>query len=1010
MAAAGAEAPTSRELHKLYREAAAGPAAAGPAGGGGFEPLNAALLQLVHAGAAPYGQRCRDGDDSRRDDEAGVEFVSARAQVLVDILETFSARTASLAATALSSLIPATLGAGGVQVARDVLRAHSSRLHAMLTAKHDGEVAGALRLYAALAGLGGGFAREALSALVLAERPLIEHARYLRHHYGRKRTSDGVERLSMTENALSHFFAAAMPALQHFHPPELAGHAGRGAQSDSGGGGGGGHAVDRLFHELMQSLALYGAAGEMERVSRALPACPRLCTARHLLRVARVWLAALAAHERRGEAARHAFESARARALRDALIAATVAARAPAHGEFLVQLWTEHASEAAFCLVAQVLRTGPSALSDAFLQRAGRLAAAAAAPSSSAQPGHVALATLALRHASPAFTLDGDERDAHGGAFVPQLTDHAACCFLIAALETRRVRSLDALPSLPSLAAYLRAEAQAASGTLGSLRLARALRLLRAYMRRDATVAARVDAVKLIPGLPPVDEASAASALVDGCPFTARELVCLLRASLRCNRAMALGARLGDLLRLRAAPSDELADFLAAHWREHGLLLPAAVTGAADADDEVEAAHRWEARMWVELVRGAPTPSAVLEFARVATQAAGKPYALVDEARKRGCSPLTCAVIWHVRRSSTPASSTTAFLARCVDLVRGAAASAAAVHGALRSGVEAAPRAAPAAVQSAAAGVVDANGDAEAGAADRNSTDDNDAADADAAVIARLRGTPLTDMRDIVTSGHLGAATAAMASADEATRAVAYDFVAAVREMLPEAREFRERRLLCYALDVLRNSITAPRERLPAIAGAFFQHALPIVVNPAHDLFAFTNKLLLQQPFWSLHDDVPALAAMMTAPQRRARGLLLRVLASARVRFWREDFVLMERQQVFAVLMAHASLCERVSLDGSASARARIRALLLNEPEAAAEDGMRALKRAGGGGVDDDGDHDDDDDNDDDDDDDGRQARMRSGRQVTRGGWTSAQLDQLDRLLSLNAWRQLTRA
>ena len=757
------------------------------------EALDAVLLAALQ----DKGQRWRQEGISR----------TRRLELLVEVWERAAGRTASLVASVLALLVrngsadvnTSATTAYDVSLARRLLYEHGGRMQRMLGSGHDGEVAGALRILAAVAEIGGGFAREALTVLYGVQRVLLELLRSQRHRRERKRRLDGIRRTSMTEHALVHLMANTVRA--------------------SGSVVEGVREYDILFAELLVNVMRCEAPNEALRLAEALSVCPRLASPRNLS----VSLAnTLGSGER--------WQELLAQAIAHSKDSAGV-------GGILATLRMEVAGR--FAVTRQALRLAPQSLLRAYLEQlADRLPRPDLPERECTVQMHAALATEAWMH----ITEDAD------AILLPTLPLNPFTCNMYLAALGRCPHRPPPL-SLSAVIEYVRVEAARASATLGSLRLARALRLLRYCLKRDPAqaFAARLDLSKAIPRVPPDAPL--------GCPFTARELVRMLRVGRRQNRALKLGMRMLDLLRLRPVLRAELCAFLADYLAEHGLLWNA----------HRGALYAVEAALWLDLVLAA-APTEQEAWVQVVTQAVSKPYLLVDEARQAAVdssangdgevvqSPLYAAV----RRQAAHTHS--AFFSYCLSRIAQTVmvAVASAVSPAEAPVLTSRPELAPVMP------------------ADAVTTTPPDTTLM--AELERLAPQPVLDVREWVQSGALGTAILGLSIVDERARLRAYDILATVHAVLSQAREFRERRQLMALLDLLRNSITTPRQRIPRAVAVLFQRLAPVVIQPTHHLFRLANSLVMIRPSWPIERRLPFAAELRQRPERRAFEWLLAVM------------------------------------------------------------------------------------------------------------------------------------
>eukprot|EP00166_Cyanidium_caldarium_P000191 ctg_1066.g220 len=359
-----------------------------------------------------------------------------RLELLVEVWERSAGRTASLAASVLALLVrngsadvnASTTTRYDVSLARRLLYEHGGRMQRMLGSGHDGEVAGALRILAAVAEIGGGFAREALAVLYGVQRVLLELLRSQRHRRERKRRLDGTRRTSMTEHALVHLMVSTVRA--------------------SGSLVEGVREYDLLFAELLVNVMRCEAPNEALQLVEALSVCPRLASPRNLS-------VSLANTPGRGER----WQELLAQAIAHSKDSAGV-------GGMLATLRMGVAGR--FAVTRQALRLAPPRLLRAYLEQlADRLPRPDLSERERTMQAHAALATEAwMRVAEDADAI-----------LLPTLPLNPFTCNMYLAALGRCPHRPPPL-SLSAVIEYVRVEAARASVTLGSLRLARALRLL----------------------------------------------------------------------------------------------------------------------------------------------------------------------------------------------------------------------------------------------------------------------------------------------------------------------------------------------------------------------------------------------------------------------------------------------------------------------------------------------------------------------------------------------------
>ncbi|KAL1920446.1 uncharacterized protein VTP21DRAFT_823 [Calcarisporiella thermophila] len=169
----------------------------------------------------------------------------------------------------------------------------------------------------------------------------------------------------------------------------------------------------------------------------------------------------------------------------------------------------------------------------------------------------------------------------------------------------------------------------------------------------------------------------------------------------------------------------------------------------------------------------------------------------------------------------------------------------------------------------------------------------------------------LLDARKLIECGAIGFIVTALSSTDRNMRRAASILLARYTEMIKEDRvRFREKRHIIVLLDALKNGIVLSENedeanelgRVPAPVTVFVGHALVILLNPAHFMYAHVNRFLLQRPFIDI-EDIPMFYSLFnssTANFKKERMWILRLLISGLKAS--EDYKLFKRRHVWDLL------------------------------------------------------------------------------------------------------------
>ncbi|KAF6004319.1 hypothetical protein F1559_004896 [Cyanidiococcus yangmingshanensis] len=747
--------------------------------------------------------------------DAAKNDLSALARALLSGLQGPDRRQAALVATALAKLLVETKTVGKPEnqhpetpecslsvekVAQLLLGECRGVLQSFVASDQAMLVTGALRLLAAIAQFGSGYARETFLLVQPHKETLLELLRRQRQSRKRKRLrlTESEKRATPLERALLQWLLAGAAASETFSSDlrEL---------------------YTAFLHQVLNRIRFRRGGSDVTRIFRILRSATWLNSGRILGNLLGI------------------VEYIRNERQRSGLI--ELVARTRDVRSLAQNLASEKLGSAIrFRIAAAILRAGSPELASAFIEAllapaTNQFVGQGSAPWRGEQ---IALALIAFR-----------KRSSPTQRALPRsiVLDSVSCCSWIAALES----GSRGVPSLAALLEYIRKEALRSSKTLGSFRMARSLHLLRLCVekRPEEIFHSGLDLAKIIPKAPVT--------VTYECPFTGHELVRLLSAARRNNRALKLATRLQDLLQLRELPRAPLHAFLLEFLNEYGLLRDPC-TGETCV---------LEATFWFDLLRFA-APETLALFERVITEATSKPYAILDDAiheyatvqRKYRPSPLYVAVERRLRTSPNP------YLSSCLETIGEAMeAYCAAQDEAQSTEME-----------------QDHRLDTPEKLPPTTEISVSDLPAVDRSRLEQLHSTSIDDVRDFVQNGSLYHALSFLASAEDETRRKAYDIAATFYELLPEAVEFRERHLVRAVLDLLRSSIMQPYQLIPRIHCVLFGSLAEIVANAAHELFPFARKVILQRPSWLLMEELPGAYEMLQSPNRRVQEFLLRLL------------------------------------------------------------------------------------------------------------------------------------
>ncbi|GAB4818251.1 hypothetical protein N2152v2_005297 [Parachlorella kessleri] len=156
----------------------------------------------------------------------------------------------------------------------------------------------------------------------------------------------------------------------------------------------------------------------------------------------------------------------------------------------------------------------------------------------------------------------------------------------------------------------------------------------------------------------------------------------------------------------------------------------------------------------------------------------------------------------------------------------------------------------------------------------------------------------LLPARTLLQAGALALCLRSFAAADDAVCGLAYEAVALLEEQLGQ-EEFREKRQLSVLLGAVRNAVTMPFHRLPAVVALFCAEASLAVMHPGAPMYPPINRYLVRKAVLDLQE-VPLFGQLMLggAPQHASerRWLLQLLLAGLRgpedARLYRRRYVL----------------------------------------------------------------------------------------------------------------------
>jgi hypothetical protein len=766
---------------------------------------------------------CRDGGDNllvlvqqqEKLREAAERDLPAVVRTLLPGLHGSDRRLAALVATALATILndiktPKSKNNQAdetskrslliTEVAQRLLAEYRPALQLLVSSDQAAQVTAALRLFAAIAHFGGGYARETFLLAQPRRQGLLDLLRRQRQSRKRIRTrlSETERRATPLERALLQWLVAGASASQSFSSDlrEL---------------------YIAFLQQVLSRIRFRRGGSDTSRIFRILDAAPWLNNGRILGSLLKV------------------IEFIRNERERSSLV--ELVAQTPDLRSLAEHLASEKISSAGkFRIAAAILRAGSPELSSAFVEA---LMTSGSYPTTGQdtirwKSEQIALALIAFRQCPAPMRLS-----------LPRslVLDSISCGTWIAALESGSRE----IPALSALLEYIRREALRSSKTIGSLRMARSLHLLRLCIERrpEEIFHSGLDLTKIIPKAP--------TTVAYECPMTGNELVGVLLTARRNNRAFKLATRLQDLLQLRELPRAPLYAFLLEYLNEYGLLR----------DPRSGETLSVEASLWFDLLRFAASPTLV-QFEQIVTEATSKPYSILDDAIRVNAqiaknyrpSPLYIAVERRLRTSPN------AYLSYCLETIQEAMET---FHASLER----------------ADGSKTAN-DVQHAAAEKPSCNSENPRNCEPAPdecrLERLHATSIADVRDFVQNGSLRFVLLFCSAAEEEQRRKAYDIVATVYELLPGAVEFRERQLVRTVLDLLRCSITNPYASIPRIQCVLFGSLAEIVANAAHELYPLARRVILQRPMWTLTEELPGVHQMLSSTERRVQEFLLYLL------------------------------------------------------------------------------------------------------------------------------------
>lgn len=139
---------------------------------------------------------------------------------------------------------------------------------------------------------------------------------------------------------------------------------------------------------------------------------------------------------------------------------------------------------------------------------------------------------------------------------------------------------------------------------------------------------------------------------------------------------------------------------------------------------------------------------------------------------------------------------------------------------------------------------------------------------ATALLTARVAVSP----RKLVSSGVLPLALACLSAGSDELRALAYGIVGLYFEAIARPiNGFGEQQQLRLLLNVVRASVRAPLQRLPAAHCLFAADAAVVLLQAEHPLYSQVNKTLLARPFFVLRQP-PFADALVPQAAQEAKG------------------------------------------------------------------------------------------------------------------------------------------
>ncbi|KAF4103830.1 nucleolar pre-ribosomal-associated protein 1 [Onychostoma macrolepis] len=177
-----------------------------------------------------------------------------------------------------------------------------------------------------------------------------------------------------------------------------------------------------------------------------------------------------------------------------------------------------------------------------------------------------------------------------------------------------------------------------------------------------------------------------------------------------------------------------------------------------------------------------------------------------------------------------------------------------------------------------------------------------------------LRPECAVDCQKFVSSHALGVTVAALSSYDPKVRAAAYQVLGSFYQHL-EGAHFREKRLLLYLLDTVKNGIPKQNLRMPNVHVSYITKVAQQILRPEEHMYMVVNKFLLGTQFLDLKrvPDFFKLFYSFDLERKLEREWVLSVLEEG-VRD-KHCYEICEKQGIYQTLLGFAStpLCDQAS-------------------------------------------------------------------------------------------------